>query len=93
MVWSVVARFIPCSNDRDVPSQRVPGGVDVAHEMAHSLGLNHGSSDYDDDNWKNDEYGDSTDTCGAGLCKAPDTCPGWSLTCALPHHRASTALG
>lgn len=37
----------------------------TAHEMAHNIGLNHGSSDFDDDNVQDAEYGDVTDVCGS----------------------------
>ena len=46
---------------------RSGSGSVAAHEMAHNLGLNHGSTDFDDDNMQDAEYGDSTDTCGAGI--------------------------
>jgi len=47
----------------------------LAHELAHNLGMHHASSDWDDDNVLDAEYGEVSDTCGGG---------GWAGTNA-PH--------
>eukprot|EP00040_Diaphanoeca_grandis_P000102 m.14348 g.14348 ORF g.14348 m.14348 type:complete len:2596 (-) comp10105_c0_seq1:515-8302(-) len=43
---------------------RSSSGATAAHEIAHNLGLNHASTDWDDDNLPDAEYGDAADVCG-----------------------------
>eukprot|EP00039_Didymoeca_costata_P017572 m.326228 g.326228 ORF g.326228 m.326228 type:complete len:1326 (-) comp16556_c0_seq18:1721-5698(-) len=54
---------------------RSSGALIAAHEMAHNLGLNHASSDYDDDTDIDEEYGDVTCLVGGPSewsgCNAP----------------------